>query len=177
MCSHVDSKSEHISAGCDGLVPVVRDIMRNLQSNTFCWQMRWETWTSEDASCQSTSIYTSRVQPFDFLIMCLHTSGGAFYLHTSTMEDNSWTGSEGSDKAVCEGGGGVHLNASAQTYWLKHTMKDSITLRVRSWLTSTSQHFNQPLTSKGLKQGGSVFSAAPLLALGGGAGSCNETGL
>lgn len=42
MCSHVDSVSDCISTGCDGLVPVVRDIMWRLQSNTFYWQMRRE---------------------------------------------------------------------------------------------------------------------------------------
>lgn len=44
MCSHVDSMSDCISTGCDGLVPVVRDIMWKLQSNTFYWQKRRETY-------------------------------------------------------------------------------------------------------------------------------------
>lgn len=45
MSSHVDSMSDCISTGHDGLVPVVRDIMWRLQSNTFYWQMRLETHT------------------------------------------------------------------------------------------------------------------------------------
>ena len=44
MCSHVDSMSDCISTGCDGLVPVVTGIMWKLQSNTFYWQMSRETY-------------------------------------------------------------------------------------------------------------------------------------
>lgn len=45
MSSHVDSMSDCISTGHDGLVPVVRDIMWRLQSGTFYWQMRREAYT------------------------------------------------------------------------------------------------------------------------------------
>lgn len=43
MSSHVDSMSDCISTGHDGLVPVVRGIMWRLQSDTVYWQMRRET--------------------------------------------------------------------------------------------------------------------------------------